>query len=365
MQTLFLKLTALSALLFGLPLLGVALNGQPLGLYLEFPPLTRYVEHAPFSGPVFALTAVVAIVLFGAMVLRIRYEHHLSQSTFVLSPVGTWPWWGWLGMASLALCWVLAWSRFDWFADLQWATFTPLWLSYIIVINAWTLRRSGRCLLLNRPAYFAALFPLSALFWWYFEYLNRFVQNWYYAGIEDFSVTRYFLHATLAFSTVLPAVMSTTKLLASLLHPPTTPITFALPTRAKYILYATTLTVSTLGLAGLGIWPDYLFPLLWFAPLLLLLSLQGPFAEPVLLKQLRSHGWQTIYLPALAALLCGFFWELWNFHSAAKWIYSVPFVHRFQIFEMPMLGYTGYLPFGIECAVIASLLNKLNSTTAR
>jgi hypothetical protein len=30
-------------------------------------------------------------------------------------------------------------------------------------------------------------------------------------------------------------------------------------------------------------------------------------------------------------------------------------VDRFRIFEMPLLGYAGYLPFGIECAAIAAL----------
>jgi hypothetical protein len=34
-------------------------------------------------------------------------------------------------------------------------------------------------------------------------------------------------------------------------------------------------------------------------------------------------------------------------------------VHRFEIFEMPVLGYAGYLPFGLECAVVADLLGTL------
>jgi hypothetical protein len=62
---------------------------------------------------------------------------------------------------------------------------------------------------------------------------------------------------------------------------------------------------------------------------------------------------------ALAALICGFFWEMWNFYSLAKWKYSIPFVHRFEIFEMPLLGYAGYLPFGLECMVIADLIESL------
>jgi hypothetical protein len=47
---------------------------------------------------------------------------------------------------------------------------------------------------------------------------------------------------------------------------------------------------------------------------------------------------------------------MWNTYSLARWTYSVPLVHRFQIFEMPLLGYAGYLPFGLECVVAGELL---------
>jgi len=43
---------------------------------------------------------------------------------------------------------------------------------------------------------------------------------------------------------------------------------------------------------------------------------------------------------------------MWNWPSAAKWIYTVPYVDRWHVFEMPLLGYAGYLGFGLECAVV-------------
>jgi hypothetical protein len=71
---------------------------------------------------------------------------------------------------------------------------------------------------------------------------------------------------------------------------------------------------------------------------------------------LRSGDWRRPYLLALAALVCGLFWEMWNYGSLLKWVYDVPFVGRFKLFEMPLLGYFGYLPFGLECAVISDFL---------
>jgi hypothetical protein len=50
---------------------------------------------------------------------------------------------------------------------------------------------------------------------------------------------------------------------------------------------------------------------------------------------------------------------MWNYCSMPRWGYSIPFVHRFQIFEMPLLGYAGYLPFGLECGAVGDLLRTM------
>ena len=47
---------------------------------------------------------------------------------------------------------------------------------------------------------------------------------------------------------------------------------------------------------------------------------------------------------------------MWNFGSLAHLDYTIAYVDRFRIFEMPLLGYAGYLPFGVECAAIAALV---------
>jgi len=73
---------------------------------------------------------------------------------------------------------------------------------------------------------------------------------------------------------------------------------------------------------------------------------------------LRYGDWRPLLQPALAALICGLLWELWNFGSLAKWHYSIPYVQRFRVFEMPLLGYAGYLPFGVECALVMDLVAR-------
>ncbi|HRJ76342.1 MAG TPA: hypothetical protein PLX90_10100, partial [Anaerolineales bacterium] len=45
-----------------------------------------------------------------------------------------------------------------------------------------------------------------------------------------------------------------------------------------------------------------------------------------------------------------------NYYSYPKWIYHVPYANWFYIFEMPLLGYGGYLPFALELYALYHLV---------
>jgi hypothetical protein len=212
-------------------------------------------------------------------------------------------------------------------------------------------------MMLHGTRFFLLLFVASAAFWWFFEYLNRFVQNWYYVGVGDYSGTEYFLRATLPFATVLPAVLGTSEWLAT--HPrlwagldrgwvvaPERPRAWAIGV----------LVAAVAGLLGIGLLPNLLFPLLWIAPLLLIVGWQALRGRQTIFSPVARGDWRGVWIAALAALQCGFFWEMWNYQSLARWEYAVPYVQRFELFEMPVLGYAGYLPFGLECLVVGQWL---------
>jgi hypothetical protein len=260
----------------------------------------------------------------------------------------------------MVLClvsWLMAWKRFTWFWLFQPHTFLPIWAGFILAVNALAVKRSGSCLVMRRPLGFLLLFPASAGFWWFFEYLNRFVQNWYYTGIEGMGPGEYSYYSSLAFATVLPGVLSMIDLLLTVpalgkglarcrpLHLPS----------SRWIP-ATCLLSACIGLAMIGIFPDQLFALLWVSPLIIILSIQALAGQPTLLHPVNIGDWRPVVVPALAALICGFFWEMWNYFSLARWTYTIPFVQRFHLFEMPILGFGGYLPFGLECLVVGTLV---------
>jgi hypothetical protein len=345
---------AAGALLLLLPLAGVRMIGEPLATYLEFPPRTQYVEHAGFSWLAFAVVAAGGLALAAPLAVYLLRAWKRRPRT---PAAARFPAWGWLGVALLLAGWALAWTRLPWAAAIQPYTFSPPWFGYILVVNALAFRRSGTCLLTARPGAFLLLFPVSAGFWWYFEYLNRFVQNWHYVDIADLSASGYFWMATLAFSTVLPAVYGTYEALTAGLgrtpaHEPPPPPT----PRPRPVAAAALLVLSGAGLVFLGVAPDLLFPLLWLAPLFILVAARLFAGRPPLDPEPGEAIGPRIARFAAAALICGFVWELWNACSLARWIYTVPYVNRFHLFEMPILGYAGYLPFGVECALITDLI---------
>ncbi len=108
--------------------------------------------------------------------------------------------------------------------------------------------------------------------------------------------------------------------------------------------------------------PHFFFPALWVAPLFILFPILSWRHVRTPLTNLADGDWRGVVMLSLAALCCGFFWEMWNVYSSPKWHYSIPFVERFHLFEMPLLGYAGYLPFGLECyglyALAASVLRS-------
>jgi len=354
-KSFFFKMALLGLMLVGLPLLGVHLAGMPVEPYLQFPPQTRFVQKPGFSWTAFfAYAAAIAALTVPLAIPALRSLMRVRPGT----PSRRFPWWGWAGLIAGAFSWLLAWTRFDWFAPLQPYTFTPLWLSYVIVVNALSFRRTGRCLLTHQTVYFLLLFPLSAVFWWFFEYLNRFVQNWHYIG-PHYDAWEYFWSATVPFSTVLPAVLSTReRLLEAAWLQSAYRRFYELPRPRPEPAAWAALLAASFGLAGIGIWPQWLFSLLWVSPLLIVVSVQTLLGERHVLSDLPRGDWRNVMASALAALACGFFWEMWNIGSLAHWEYVIPRVDRFDVFEMPVLGYAGYLPFGLECAVIGDMLSK-------
>jgi len=99
-------------------------------------------------------------------------------------------------------------------------------------------------------------------------------------------------------------------------------------------------------------YPRYFFPLVWAWGFLLLEPVNYLLRpEDSLLEDLRRGSFRRPALLLLSGLICGFFWESWNYWAGTKWIYTLPWewLMRFKLFEMPVAGYLGFPPFAWEC----------------
>ena len=258
-------------------------------------------------------------------------------------PRARWALHGWMGLLLIAVCWPLNWLLPGLRSHLL---FFPLWLGYVLTVDALVLQRCGTSILTRSRGGFTMLFVLSAPAWWLFELINLRTQNWHYVGAEDMGRLAYALTASLAFSTVIPAVFETAELARSfewvdrLRRGPRIPKT-----------RGTALVLFGLGLTMLGLvlgWPVYFYPFVWGSVYCLLEPLNVWLGKASLLEPLDRGDWRPVVALGLGALLCGFFWEMWNFYALPKWIYTTPGVEFLYVFEMPLLGFIGYIPFAFE-----------------
>ena len=263
----------------------------------------------------------------------------------------------WIGLALIACWWSIAWLQIRPFSDNY---FFPLWLGYILAVDGLVLRRTGTSLIARSSWRCLYLFILSVPLWWIFEGLNQVLNNWIYHLPEEYGDIGYTLRASLAFSTVIPAVMVTTELVSTFQVNPLR----KLP--ALVLGRGTLLGLHLLGwlmLIAVLTFPDHAFPLVWLALFFLIDPVATDLGGRSVGSFLRNGDWSPVFNIAMGTLICGFFWELWNFYALPKWTYSIPYAEFLHIFEMPLLGYGGYIPFGLEIfafsALAAALLPEL------
>jgi hypothetical protein len=259
-----------------------------------------------------------------------------------------------LGVTLIGVAWPASWLHLGTLGEYS---FFPLWMGYILVVDAAVFRLTGTSLMVRSPRAFAAMFLVSVPMWWFFEGINYFTQNWRYVGAQDYSVLRYFVVASLHFSIVVPAVLETAELVGSfrwvlrLTRGPRVPLT--VPILGGMML------LGGLSVAALILWPGYAFPLTWMSLFLLLDPANRLRGRPSILGYLSRGDWRPVVALGLGALMCGFFWEMWNHWAFPKWEYAIPGVDSLHLFQMPLPGYAGYLPFGLEVFAVYQFLAGL------
>ncbi len=260
-------------------------------------------------------------------------------------------WHGPLGAAAMAAAVVgslagVEWVR-TWFYQIAW------W-SYILMLDAAIQQRQGDSLLVDRRASFWFMAFMSATFWFGWEAVNLRLGDWAYLGVPRGIIERW-AGAFIAYATVLPGVLLTYELLTSLgiswgrgVRP--------LNPKANWQPWFLAAGVAMFALSLL--WPRLFFPLVWGGLVFLLEPSNHRRGLPSLMRHWEQGDLSPFVRLLLAGMVCGLFWEGWNFLAGARWEYSIPYLNEPKLFAMPLAGYAGFPPFAVECYVFMAWLGR-------
>ena len=216
--------------------------------------------------------------------------------------------------------------------------FPIVWIGFILTLDYVVFLAKGKSIIVNDYRKIVAMFIISAPFWKIYEYINLRLQNWHYTGIEFFGAYGD-LYAFISFATVIPAFFVTLSLFSKKydIKPKNKPT-------KKFVVIS--VLIGILLFALMMLYPLYFFPFVWIFLFLILDSINYSNKRPSVLYFIRNKNWKLIGAFVAASFFMGFFWEFWNYFASVRWTYSVPFVDFVHVFEMPLLGYLGYVPFG-------------------
>ncbi|NGM81372.1 small-conductance mechanosensitive channel [Paenibacillus sp. 7124] len=355
------------SLIFILPYIGsvVRWNGLPPG-YGDFP--AQLAEADPgFNAVYFTLASLVALFIALFLIFPRLFgfkKNPGGQDPSLPDKKTPFPVWFWWSLPVLGISWYFMWARVHFFIAFEYYTFVPLWWAFILILDGIVYKRNnGNSIVSRKPKVMQLLAVVSCFSWFAFEFLNFFVvENWYYPNNEVFTNFGNVFWFSLSYTTVLPAIFEWYLLLKTFkgfrdryrFGPK-----FSVSTKFLLLYF-----ILGLGLAfGMGYYPYVLFWVLWVALVPLLSAAMALTGYWTPFTPIKNGDWSSVILIALATLFNGFFWEFWNFGSEwfhdslptnpNYWKYSVPYLDKIHIFsEMPILGYFGYLFFGVNCWII-------------
>ena len=236
--------------------------------------------------------------------------------------------------------------------------FTPIvWTGYVLFVDALVARLTGRSYVTTDRTEGVLVALVSIIGWWLFEWYNapRFWRGgeeavgvwWQYHDTEPNLFLRRFGYDW-SFATIFPALFLTAAALRGSVLARVRVRPWSLSRPALRVVVAVGAVVSLLPFVVVSPW---LVPLVWTGLVLLLEPPNAWAGRPSWLADLARGDASRLASLVAAGAVCGVLWEFWNYWAVTKWTYTVPpaYLGHVKVFEMPVIGYLGFLPFALEC----------------
>ncbi|MEW5691905.1 MAG: hypothetical protein AB1765_01260 [Candidatus Hydrogenedentota bacterium] len=264
------------------------------------------------------------------------------------------PLYGIIAIIALILSEILMFKRIEPFYTL----FTPIqWTFYILICDSIIFYKKKSSLITTYFDDFLTMLPISIFCWYIFEWYNLIFENWKYSGLPECKLLTWLGYAW-SFATIFPGIFITADILT--LFTPLSKITikpFIISKNGKIIWFIVGVTLLSLPLIFQNEW---MCPPVWLGFIFLLEPVNQLLSRDSLLNDLAQGKIGRIIILCISGIICGILWEFWNYWPGAKWEYFVPYWPWFKIFEMPFIGYLGFIPFAIECFCMYNFLHKSN-----
>lgn len=262
------------------------------------------------------------------------------------------PLYGWVGLATMIVFEVLLFATDSVFVG--WF-FTPIqWTGLILFLDANLKRRRGTSLVADHFGEFMILCAVSIASWLVFEGYNLVLKNWRYLSLPDNPWFR-FPGYVWAFATISPGMFLIYETLSDMLPGEEKTTYPRLPNAIfwPFVIFGAACLIVPL------IWPStYMTPLVWMGFAFMLDPINGRLGERSILSEFFTGQFRSMPIFFLAGLVAGILWEFWNFWALAKWEYDVPYLGHVKLFEMPVLGFLGFMPFIIESHAIYRFVRR-------
>jgi len=225
------------------------------------------------------------------------------------------------------------------------------WWSFLLVIDSINFRSAGISPFSEGLSKILFMGIISVCAWLIFELINLRLRNWTYFELPQGLVPRW-LGYFLAFATVIPALKELSLLFQRYFR--RWPLKF-FRVRPSRVVLSGSVFFGVLNIGAALVWPKLFFPLVWLGFYFLIEPLNYQLKANTLLADLEKNDWGNFWAWILSGLTAGILWEFWNFWAGSHWEYSLPYLDFWRVFQMPVFGYLGFLPFALEIFAIWNL----------
>ena len=229
------------------------------------------------------------------------------------------------------------------------------WYGWLLLLDAWISFLGRRSPLERNPGLVLSWFLLSVPFWFLFELYNIRVQNWYYVYAFR-NVLTSLVFSVIAFATVIPACFYHAEVVETLLprrH---------MKGRAVAVNRGWIHATWVLGLLCLVlplVFPGTCYWMLWGVLLGLPEWLNYRSGATSFLRDLENGSLTRLSSLLVGGMWAGLVWEGFNYWARCKWIYTVPGMEDWKIFEMPILGFLGFPVLALNARASFDVIDHL------